>query len=85
MEILLIPYVVLGLLVAWWAHSKGQNGIGTFFVSLVLSPLVGAIAVACTKRDVVKIAKRDGLRKCPQCAEYVKSEAAVCRFCGVKF
>lgn len=77
-----IFWIILCGAVAAWAHSKGLNGFEFFFVALVLSPLIGGIAVVCTKPNVESVAKRDGLRKCPQCAEYVKSEASVCRFCG---
>ena len=28
---------------------------------------------------------REGMKKCPQCAEIVKREARVCKFCGYKF
>lgn len=53
---------------------------------MLLSPLVGFIFAALAKPDAGKIAEASlatgATRKCPFCAELVKREAVVCRFCG---
>jgi hypothetical protein len=81
----------LGLLVSWFffsgvvgvlAHRKGRSGISFFGLSLLLSPVVGFVAVLLAKPDTEKAAARGAGRKCPHCAEIVKADAKVCRFCG---
>lgn len=48
MEIFLI-WLIFAALVGWLAHSRGRSGFGFFLVSVLLSPLVGLIAVLVTK------------------------------------
>jgi hypothetical protein len=50
-----------------------------FFVSMIISPFVAFIIVT------VASLPREALKKCPDCAEEVKAEARVCRFCGYNF
>lgn len=71
------------LLVAHFASKKGHTGILYFFISMILSPLIGAILVliAKDKKDELNI-KNKVNKKCSKCAEIIKYEAVKCRFCG---
>jgi hypothetical protein len=82
---LLMWLVFCALVSAYW-KSKNLSGAAGFFISFLLSPLVGLIIGVLKKPDAQKL-EREQLakgesRKCPFCAEIIKSEAVVCRFCG---
>lgn len=84
MDILFLS-VVLGLIPAAIARSKGRSffwfwiyGVLLFIVALphalLAKPNVAAL-------EAQKLSDR-AHRKCPHCAEIIKLEAQVCRFCG---
>lgn len=87
MPILLLASI-LGLIPAAIAHSKGGNFVGWWFFGALLF----IIALPCALfrvRDTKVLEQRSitnrDQKKCPDCAELVKVDANVCRFCGHRF
>lgn len=55
----------------------------------MFSPLAGVIVAFISGNDMVeenkKLEKKGIIKKCPDCAEFVKKEAKTCRYCGSEF
>jgi len=85
MEIIIF-WFILCFLTGWIASSKGRSFIGIFFLSLFLSPIIGGIVALVIQKDYTKLGEAATLRgimkKCPDCAEFIKKEAAICKHCG---
>lgn len=82
----LLFWVLFAVACGVYASNRGRSGIGWFFLSLVISPLLGLIFIAVSK-DLSKssTAAQPGTGthvKCPACAEFVLLEARVCKHCG---
>jgi hypothetical protein len=78
----LVAYAILAAiaaLIANMAERKGRNWILFFIFSLFL-PLISLIIAAVISTDTATATV--GTKKCPKCAEYVKSEATLCKHCG---
>lgn len=71
MEVIIL-WLVLSLSVGSWYGNKGGSGVLGFLVSIIFTPLVGAIMVVVSNPGP----------KCPHCRETVKRGATLCRFCG---
>lgn len=83
MEVFLVA-VLIGLIPAIVAQGKGRNfvlwwlyGAGLFIVALPHSLIMKA-----NPQDLEQKQISDGMQKCPHCAEYVKPDAKVCRYCN---
>ena len=79
-------WVGLSAIAAVIASKKGRSAVGFFLLAFFLSPIIGILAALIASPNVNKveasqIASGDS-KKCPFCAEIIKSEAVVCRYCG---
>lgn len=80
----LVLAALLGLIPAKIASDKGRSfgGWWVYGFLLFIVALIHALAMARSQAGLDRRASGDGLVKCPSCAEWVKQEAKVCRFCG---
>jgi RNA polymerase subunit RPABC4/transcription elongation factor Spt4 len=78
---LIIAWLVLCGAAAVYASNKGRSGAGIFFLSLFLSPLVGFLVALVMEPNQQMIAAAKGMKKCPECAQFVQPDARTCPFC----
>ena len=79
-------WVWLSIFIGVFASRRGRDGIGWAVFSLLTSPVCAILTILLVgenKRGVENKRIRSGeSKRCPYCAELVKSEAVVCKHCG---
>ncbi len=79
--IMIIIGIILGYITGYIAKSQGRSFV-SWFIAGFLCFMVAFLYLLLSKPSDETLLSSGNYRKCPQCAEMVKVDAKICRYCG---
>lgn len=87
-SLFLLAWTTTALFIGRAAMKKGRSFYSFYFLSLLISPIITGLIVATISKQseagTSDMSLSGDTKNCPDCAEEIKQEAVVCRFCGKK-
>lgn len=85
----LIGWIIFSWIAGYIAQQRGHTFWGFFVVALVFTPIISIIVALVIKQDQHFLDEQaiaaGEVERCPDCAELIRPDARLCRFCGLRF